>query len=141
MLLDGFPAARHVRNRLAARALPQGADERAVMPPDGLAAAAAAIRAWPGYRPTPLFSLPGLAARLGIRSLAYKDEGSRFGLGSFKALGGAYAVQRLLRATAADKVKDVTVATATDGNHARSVAWGAARFGCRCVIYLHEQVS
>ena len=41
--------------------------------------------------------MPGLAARLGLHGLAYKDEGSRFGLGSFKALGGAYAVSHLLR--------------------------------------------
>ena len=30
---------------------------------------------------------------------------------------------------------------ATDGNHGRSVAWGAQLFGCRCVIYIHETVS
>ena len=47
-----------------------------------------------------------------------KDEGGRFGLKSFKALGGAYAVCRLLH-------------HATDGNHERSLAWGAQLFGCR----------
>ena len=30
---------------------------------------------------------------------------------------------------------------ATDGNHGRSVAWGAQLFGCRCVIYVHATVS
>ena len=30
---------------------------------------------------------------------------------------------------------------ATDGNHGRSVAWGAERFGARCVIFVHETVS
>src|SRR5690606_12362369 len=35
----------------------------------------------------------------------------------------------------------VTVTCATDGNHGRSVAWGAQIFGCRCVIYVHEGVS
>ena len=30
---------------------------------------------------------------------------------------------------------------ATDGNHGRAVAWGAGRFGCRCVIFVHETVS
>ncbi len=30
---------------------------------------------------------------------------------------------------------------ATDGNHGRSVAWGAQRFGCNCVIYIHAGVS
>ncbi|MBM3519074.1 MAG: pyridoxal-phosphate dependent enzyme, partial [Alphaproteobacteria bacterium] len=54
------------------------------------------IGSWPGYRPTPLHALPGLAGQLGIARLWLKDEGGRFGLGSFKALGGAYAVFRYL---------------------------------------------
>jgi diaminopropionate ammonia-lyase len=58
--------------------------------------ASAVITAWPGYAPTPRCSLPTLARSAGVASLHYKDEGSRFGLGSFKALGGAYAVARLL---------------------------------------------
>jgi diaminopropionate ammonia-lyase len=33
------------------------------------------------------------------------------------------------------------VTCATDGNHGRSVAWGAQLFGCRCVIYIHATVS
>lgn len=158
MHLESFPA-RLVHNPRATPDRPFGAAERAVMDAGALEAAAAEIAGWPGYRPTPLLPLPGLAARLGLGSLAYKDEGGRFGLGSFKALGGAYAVSCLLRrrlreehgiaATTADllagrhrdKLAGVTVATATDGNHGRSVAWGAQRFGCRCVIYLHERVS
>ena len=90
----------------------------------------------------------------------YKDEAGRFGLGSFKALGGAYAVFKLLRQAdpranrrhpffARPDVRKVcrpnhdqiTVTSATDGNHGRSVAWGAQTFGCRCVIYVHETVS
>ncbi len=35
----------------------------------------------------------------------------------------------------------MTVCCATDGNHGRSVAWGAQRFGCRCVIFVHRTVS
>jgi diaminopropionate ammonia-lyase len=115
---------------------------------------------WPGYAITPLAALPALAAQAGIGALFYKDEGTRFGLGSFKALGGAYAVFRLLAreielrtgsaaVMAADltsgKYQDitqsVTVTCATDGNHGRSVAWGAKMFGARCVIYVHENVS
>ncbi len=97
-----------------------------------------AIEAWPGYAPTPLRSLAGLAARLGLGAIHLKDEGERFGLKSFKALGGAYAVDRLV----ASHGKDITVTCATDGsNHGRSVAWGAERAGCRCVIYVHEHVS
>ena len=100
-----------------------------------------------------------LARALGVAELWCKDEGQRFGLGSFKALGGAYAVQRLLsreierrsgrppdpaellagryRALCAD----ITVTSATDGNHGRSVAWGASLFGCPCVIYMHRGVT
>lgn len=50
------------------------------------------IRGWPGYRPTPLRELSGLAAAADVGGLWYKDEGERFGLGAFKALGGAYGV-------------------------------------------------
>ncbi len=35
----------------------------------------------------------------------------------------------------------MTVCCATDGNHGRSVAWGARMFGAACVIYIHEHVS
>ena len=55
------------------------------------------ITSWPGYAATPLRRLSKLAAKAGIRDLLYKDEGGRFGIGSFKALGGAYAVLRLLQ--------------------------------------------
>ena len=114
---------------------------------------------WPGYRPTALRSLSGLARAAGVRAILYKDEGARFGLGSFKALGGAYAVASFLRGEvgartgrrptskqlAAGSLKDVTanvtVTCATDGNHGRSVAWGARIFGCRCVIFVHATVS
>ena len=54
----------------------------------GFAAAAAEIAAWKGYAPTPLFELDALAGALGLAKVLYKDEGPRFGLGSFKALGG-----------------------------------------------------
>ena len=125
---------------------------------DGLAALAE-IETWPGYEPTPLHELAGFARRLGIGRLWYKDESGRFGLGSFKALGGAYAVYRYLaqsvhaargrRASAAalmagqdrDLAQKLTVATATDGNHGRSVAWGASLFGARAIIYIHATVS
>ncbi len=116
------------------------------------------ITSWPGYLPTPLVSLPGVARAAGVSRVDYKDEAHRFELASFKALGGAYAVLRVLQgellkhgvqATAADliggahreRVRGVTVCCATDGNHGRSVAWGAQMFGCACAIYIHENVS
>jgi diaminopropionate ammonia-lyase len=118
------------------------------------AAAAHEISQWPGYAPTPLRNLDRLAAELNIGAVSYKDESGRFGLGSFKALGGAYAVLRVLaeQTSAASlagiragehgaAVREITVAAATDGNHGRSVAWGAQRAGCKCRIYIHRDVS
>jgi diaminopropionate ammonia-lyase len=117
------------------------------------------ITSWPGYRPTLLRRFSGLAQAAQVQDIFYKDEAGRFGLGSFKALGGAYAVFRLLQqevlrtekltVTSADLTSgryaaltaNITVTCATDGNHGRSVAWGARTFGCRCVIYVHETVS
>lgn len=132
----------------------------AVLPEAGYARAKAEITAWPGYAPTPLVPLPEIAAATGIASVQYKDEAARFGLASFKALGSAFAVMRVLQAelakrdvareaTSADLIagtyKDatgkITVCCATDGNHGRSVAWGAQRFGAACVIFVHETVS
>ena len=105
--------------------------------------AATEISGWAGYAPTPLHDLPEVAERLGVSRVVFKDESARFGLGSFKALGGAYAVARLARAAEDNggSVTDLTVATATDGNHGRSVAWGAARAGCAAKIYIHAHVS
>ena len=114
-----------------------GPDLQAILDHAGLEAARREISTWPGYAPTPLVSLPGLAAEAGLGAVWYKDEGGRFGLGSFKALGGAYAVSRLI----ARRGADITVCTATDGNHGRSVAWGARTFGCACVVYIHATVS
>lgn len=101
-------------------------------------AAQEAIRAWDGYAPTPLHALPATAAQLGLAQLWCKDEGARFGLGSFKALGAPYAVQRLLhgRDPAA-----TTVASCTDGNHGRALAWAARRMGAKCVIGIPRGVS
>lgn len=96
------------------------------------------ILLWEGYRPTQLEALNSLSRELGISALDCKDESSRFGLGSFKALGGAYAVEVLRRSQASTSL---TVACATEGNHGRSVAWGARQAGARCIIFLHENVS
>lgn len=127
-----------VNPRAAARAQPYAAAQ--ALSAEGFAAATQEISAWPGYAPTPLLSLPALARSLGLAGLWYKDERGRFGLKSFKALGGAYAVRRVL-ARQHLPAKEVTVTCATDGNHGRSVAWGAQLFGCRSVIFIHETVS
>ena len=51
----------------------------------------------PLYRQTPLLRLEDVAAEAGVAEVLYKDEGGRLGLGSFKALGGAWAVSWALR--------------------------------------------
>ncbi len=115
-----------------------------VLPEAGFRRARAAITAWPGYAPTPLRELPAIAAAAGVGAVRLKDEAGRFSLGSFKALGGAYAVANLLaneQARAGRAAAEITVTCATDGNHGRAVAWGAQRLGCRCVIFVHATVS
>ncbi len=116
----------------------QGTPGLVVLPASGFRRAKAAIMAWPGYAPTPLADLPDIALEAGVAAVRYKDESGRFGLGSFKALGGGYAVERLV-AAACGALPVFT--TATDGNHGRAVAWGARRFGARCVVFVHDGVS
>jgi len=101
------------------------------------------ISGWAGYAPTPLVRLDPIAAHCGVAGVYYKDESHRFDLRSFKALGGAYAVAKLVAAQAKRGVpaSQITVTTATDGNHGRSVAWGAQQAGCHAEIYIHEFVS
>lgn len=134
-------------------------DSDGPLAPDQCAIAKQAISQWPGYTPTPLVSLPSLAKQANVSSIDFKDESPRFGLGSFKALGGAYAVSVILMKHLSEKLgravslkdlttaenqihaKDITVTCATDGNHGRSVAWGAQQFGCECIIFIHSEVS
>ena len=94
------------------------------------------ISNWDGYSPTPLLKLNKLANELNLNKIYYKDESKRFDLKSFKALGGAYAVEKVSKGN-----KDIIVATATAGNHGRSVAWGAKRLGLKCKIFISEYVT
>ena len=94
------------------------------------------ISNWQSYIPTPLIELNKLSKELNLNRILYKDESKRFDLKSFKALGGAYAVEKITKGN-----KDIVVATATAGNHGRSVAWGARRLGLKCKIFISEFVS
>jgi len=94
------------------------------------------ISNWNNYTPTPLIELNKLSKELNLSKIFYKDESKRFDLKSFKALGGAYAVEKITKGN-----KDIVVATATAGNHGRSVAWGARRLGLKCKIFISEFVS
>jgi len=94
------------------------------------------ISGWQNYKSTPLVKLDKLSKKLNLNNIFYKDESKRFHLKSFKALGGAYAVQKVTKGN-----KSITVATATAGNHGRSVSWGAKRLGLNCKIFISEFVS
>tara|TARA_Y100000741_G_C18251577_1_gene557479 strand:+ start:554 stop:1678 length:1125 start_codon:yes stop_codon:yes gene_type:complete len=96
----------------------------------------AKISNWDNYIPTPLIELNKLRDQYGLGKIFYKDESKRFNLKSFKALGGAYAVEKITKGN-----KDKIVATATAGNHGRSVAWGANKLGLGCKIFISDFVS
>tara|TARA_R110002126_G_scaffold291800_1_gene459063 strand:+ start:146585 stop:147637 length:1053 start_codon:yes stop_codon:yes gene_type:complete len=104
----------------------------------------------PVYVPTPLIDHPGIAGELGVSKLFLKDESRRMRLGSFKALGGAFAVAQMicdaagtndLTSEAARSVAaGMTFTTASAGNHGLSVAAGARIFGAKAVVYLSSLV-
>jgi diaminopropionate ammonia-lyase len=160
ILLPRSVPSRFITNRALSRDEPYECRGRSeILSLAALSCAKNEIASWPGYAPTPLRPLPAIAEALALNAVYYKDEAGRFGLGSFKALGGAYGVLRLLQKAIREKtgamvssrditsgrhaelVSAITVTCATDGNHGRSVAWGARNFGCRCVIYVHSTVS
>ncbi len=94
------------------------------------------ISNWDNYSPTPLISLNKLNNKLKLNKIFYKDESKRFHLKSFKALGGAYAVEKIIKGN--DKK---VISTATAGNHGRSVAWGSQKNNLECKIFISEFVS
>jgi len=94
------------------------------------------ISKWKGYSPTPLIKLDKLNKNLKLKNIFYKDESKRFHLKSFKALGGAYAVEDISKGR-----KNIVISSATAGNHGRSVAWGAQRLGLECRIFVSQYVS
>lgn len=109
----------------------------------------------PAHRPTPLkvFGLPD------GRTVMVKDESARMGLGAFKALGGVYAVARIIQQRVAAEFGEsadhrldlagersrgvaagLTFVCASAGNHGLSVAAGARLFGAHARIYIAETV-
>lgn len=149
----------YLANPLPCHNQPLGASDHALLGSAGADAVAEILALREGHRPTPLHSLPGLAKEFGIGTLHVKDEGHRLGLGSFKALGGAYALMKLVQEEASGQLgrpvtaaeilsppvraiaAGMTFACATDGNHGRSVAQGAQLMGARAVIFVHSGVS
>ena len=103
---------------------------------DYIDAAYKKISSWRGYSKTPLLKLNKLKKELLLKNIFYKDESKRFHLKSFKALGGAYAVEKISKGK-----KNIIISSATAGNHGRSVAWGAQRLGLECRIFVSQFVS
>ncbi|MEP4196062.1 MAG: pyridoxal-phosphate dependent enzyme [Aliishimia sp.] len=111
-------------------------------PSDDARAPLALLAHCPAASATPLVHSEELAKHAGCVEFWIKDERPRMGLGSFKALGAAYAI-------AAEAPRDVPFETALEGrvfvtasagNHGLSVAAGAHVFGARAVIYLAQSV-
>ena len=106
-------------------------------------------RTLPGYSPTPLRELPGLAARCGVSRVWLKDESARLGLPAFKILGASWAAAQSLSAWLGEPALAGDLAAlrprlggapalvaATDGNHGRAVARIAALLELPARIFL-----
>lgn len=122
-----------------------GLPNQEIFPETNSQAVGALLELCPAYEATPMIEMRSLAGLAGVRRLCVKDERKRMGLGSFKALGAAYAI-----AHDADQAREGddwahalngrTYVTASAGNHGLSVAAGAQVFGAQAVIYLSETV-
>ncbi len=108
------------------------------------------LRACPAYIATSLTH-----TAIAGRGMWVKDETHRMRLGAFKALGGVYAVARLIEAGLGQQIAPedfvsedtktaasaMTFVCASAGNHGMSVAAGAQLFGVQARIYLAETVD
>lgn len=107
------------------------------------------LQACPVYAASPL-----TAMAIRGREVLVKDETARMRLGAFKALGGVYAVAKLIEAAgdaplAAEdfaspairkRAAAMTFVCASAGNHGMAVAAGAALFGAKARIHLSQTV-
>lgn len=112
------------------------------------------LQSCPAYKETSL-----LKRNVGdFKNVWIKDETSRMGMGAFKAIGGIYAVARLiqdhwksktgnelsvkdlLNPEVQDFAREMTFVCASAGNHGLAVATGARLFGAKSRIYLSYSV-
>ncbi|PCI79191.1 MAG: PLP-dependent lyase/thiolase [SAR86 cluster bacterium] len=114
----------------------------------------ALLRACSAYCKTPLIKIVGLRSH----RILIKDETHRMNLGSFKALGGVYAVAKLLaeqweaggrgklepedflNAEVKNFAQSITYVCASAGNHGLAVAAGAKLFGAQSRVYISQEV-
>jgi diaminopropionate ammonia-lyase len=107
---------------------------------------------------TPLIDVPSLATGLAAGRVLVKDESSRLGLPSFKALGASWAVHQLLVTGAGPAAQPgphglpalrrlaaarpgLMLVTATDGNHGRAVARMARLVGAAARVFVPTAVT
>ena len=101
------------------------------------------------YEETPLIELKTFAAEKNIRALYVKDESRRFGLKAFKALGGVWAIYKVISRELnlnnptleeifahRNALDEMTFVTTTDGNHGKGVSWAAGLFGCKSYVFM-----
>ncbi|CAF2965628.1 unnamed protein product [Rotaria sp. Silwood2] len=108
----------------------------------------------PCYIPSRLVEAPLAAKRLGVRHVWVKDESSRFGLPAYKILGASWATYRELETrfgpfqpwSKLDELReqlkelDITLVTATDGNHGRAVARMARWLGFKAHVFVPDDM-
>jgi diaminopropionate ammonia-lyase len=102
------------------------------------------LKRCPVARRTPLIAADELALASNVAQIFVKDERTRMGLGSFKALGAAYVIARDAAASGDEDLSSslagLTYVTASAGNHGLSVAAAARVFGARAVVFIAEAV-
>ncbi len=97
------------------------------------------------YNETPLVELKNFK---GV-TIFIKDEAQRFGLKAFKALGGVWAIYKVISRELGlsnptleeifayrDELAKLTFITTTDGNHGKGVSWAAGLFGCKSKVFM-----
>jgi len=109
----------------------------------------------PMHKATSISSEQQTADAIGIHSLWVKHESERMGLGSFKALGGSFAILSLLCEAAGvsmdqpinlespafkEAAKSKKFACATAGNHGLSVAAASSLFGASSAVFIADSV-
>lgn len=110
------------------------------------------------YQTTPIHYFVNTATECSVSSVILKDETKRMNVGSFKGLGGIFAVAQLIKEYSeqvldknlsyddlnSDEVREVasqmTFCCASAGNHGISVATGAKLFSAKCIIFLSKTV-
>lgn len=108
----------------------------------------------PGFNPTPLHPLDGLADQMGVKAVYLKDESNRMGLPAFKILGASWGcvqaiVQRLrlpisigfIEIARAAREGGIELYTASAGNHGRALAAMARIIGLPAHIYVPKSTS